>query len=546
MPSRLPLLLLLAAAVAAPAAAQEAAKPGPAVEVRAASLNDLLGAVQFLGDSTNQAEATKDGLDQIRNLIDEAKGLEGVDPKRPWGLAATVTPNVSDSPAVLMIPLADQEAFLDLLRGKLALDPRKLDGGAYELDVPNLPVPLFFRFTKDHVLVTVADAKNLDAKTVPDPARFFAVKQSSQVVAQLHLDRLPADVKKVVFAEWELQANDGMRRARPGESKAQTKLRQWLLEQTLPGIQMLLSDGGTLTLNLDLDTPGAKGVARLDARFTARPGSPLAKAIQALDGRPGLALPVPAGRKLFALDTKLGLPEAAKKSFGPVVDAVLAEAVQNAPADQRIALQVAFNALEPTLKSGELDLKLAVTAGEKPGTIEVFGALKTVHGVEVEKVARLAASVTPDSAAKFAFDTKTVDGVKLHAVTVKSPEMQAAFGTQTLHLGTSEGRLLFALEGSGAALETVAAAKPAPSAVYANDTAFATLAATLEKELPAAAVRKLYREAFGVELGADPGTGADAFNLRVAGGDALTARLTISGKTLKFVTMLDAEKKKAK
>ena len=415
--------------------------------------------------------------------------------------------------------------------------------------MPNLPVPLFFRFTKDHVLVTLAEAKSLDAANVPDLRPSSSPpRPTSQVATHLHIDRLPDDVKKVVFAQWELQANDGMRRARPGETPAQTKLRQWLLEQTLPGIQACPQRRPDAHDDPRPRHAGRQGrIARLDARFTARPGSPLAKMIAALDRRPGLASAGPRRPQAVRPRHEARACPTTPRSRSPrSSDAVLAEAVQNAPKDQQIPLQFVANAFKPTLQAGDLDLKLAVTAGRKPGTLELFGAVKVVKGTEVEKLLQLVGGFAPPEAAKFEFDTKTVEGVKLHAVTVKSPEMLAAFGTQTLHLGTSDGRLLFALEGTGQALEAVAAAKPADAAVYANAIALATLAATAEKELPAPAVRKLYQAAFGVELGTDPGRGADAFDLRVAGGEALTARLTVSGKTLKFVTALDAEKKKEK
>jgi len=542
MPRRSLCLIALALVTAGTSRADEA-KRGPALEVRAASVNDLLVAAKFLGESLNQGEAARQGVVFVKSQIDDAKGLDGIDPTRPWGLTATVTPNVIDSPVVLMIPLADRDSFLGLVTGKLNFDPKRLDGDIYEVKVPSVPVPIYFRFTKDYVLVTAVSAKGLDAPPATD---FLTANEASQLVARLHYDRLPADVTKVVFAQWELQANDGMRRARPGETPTETKLRQWLLEQTLPGIHHLLNGGATLTVALDLDTAQAQGEARLDARLTAKPGSPLAKIFRSLEGRTGVALPLPAGHKLFTLDAKLGLPDGAAKSFAPLVDALLADAVKNAAKEQQIPLQLVTDALKPTLQAGELDARLAAAPGAKPGTVELFGAVKTVQGAEVEKLAKFVANFAPAAAATFAFDTKSVAGVKLHAVTVKGPDMLAAFGTPVVQLGTSEGRLLLAVEGSGKALEAVAAAAPTVSPVYANDIALATLLATLEKGLPAETVRALYKDAFGVELGSDPGANSDNFSLRVTGGDALHARLVLRGKTLRFVTALDAEKKKDK
>ena len=540
MPRRTPWLLALLLFAAGPVSAQEA-KPGPAIEVRVASVNDLLVAAKFLGESVNRGEAVKQGVEFLQSQFDDAKGLDGLDPKRPWGLSVTVTPNVIDSPVVLAVPLADRESLLKLLQGKLNLDPKKLDGDVYEVKVPNVPVPVYFRLTKDHVLVTVMNAKSLDA---PPALDFLNGKEASQLVARLHYDRLPADVKKVVFAQWELQANDGMRRARPGETPAETKLRQWVLEQTLPGIQSLLNDGATLSVSLDIDTPQAKGELRIDARLTAKSGTGLAKTIRGLEGRAGVALPLPEARKLFTLDAKLGLPEGAKASFAPLVDALLADAVKDARKDQQIPLQLVTDALKPTLQSGELDVRMAATAGAKSGTLEFFGALQTVKGVEVEKLAKFVAGLAPADAATFAFDTKTVGGVKLHGVTVKQRDMQDRFGTQAVQLGTSDGRFLVAIEAGGKALEGIAAAAARPNAaVFDLDVALAAYATFSEKVIPAEIARALYAGVYGVELGTDPGAGRDSFAVRVAGGDALTARVVLSGKTLKLLTALDADRK---
>ena len=73
-----------------------------------------------------------------------------------------------------------------------------------------------------------------------------------------------------------------------------------------------------------------------------------------------------------------------------------------------------------------------------------------------------------------------------------------------------------------------------------------TLLTTFVNGLSPDTAQALYKEAFGVEFGTDPGTGADNFSLVVTGGDSLDARLVLTGKTLKFVTALDAEKKKDK
>ena len=121
-----------------PALAQKDA--GPALEVRVRSVNDLLDKAEYLGDIANQAETAKQAAAFVRGLTDEKKGIEGVDPARPFGLYGSLTPDVVDSPVVLMIPVADEKAVLDLLTARL--EPRPEEGRRRLLrgQDPNVPV----------------------------------------------------------------------------------------------------------------------------------------------------------------------------------------------------------------------------------------------------------------------------------------------------------------------------------------------------------------------------------------------------------------------
>ena len=144
---------------AAPATAQE--KAGPAVEIRLKSVNDLLDYAEYIGDLVGQGEQAKQLSGFVRAMAGE-KGIEGVDPKRPFGLYASVTKNVADSPVVAMIPVADEESFLGLLRDKLSLDPKKGDDGVYAVDVPNVPGKVYFTFANKYAYATFREKKPLD------------------------------------------------------------------------------------------------------------------------------------------------------------------------------------------------------------------------------------------------------------------------------------------------------------------------------------------------------------------------------------------------
>src|SRR5262245_37196206 len=102
----------LSAAVAALclAPAAFAQNAGPTVEVRVRSVNDLFAKAEYLGDILNQGEPAKQAAEFVKNLADEKKGIEGIDPARPFGLYGPLTKDVIDSPVVLMLPVADEEA----------------------------------------------------------------------------------------------------------------------------------------------------------------------------------------------------------------------------------------------------------------------------------------------------------------------------------------------------------------------------------------------------------------------------------------------------
>ena len=141
--------------------------PPPTVELRIRSVNQLLPTFEYLAGILNQAEAGKQGVEFLKTLTDDKTGIDGIDPTRPFGMSVTLTKDVIDSPVLVMLPLADEAAFLSLLRDKLSLDPKKSKNGVYTMDVPNLPAPVHFRFAQGYVVATVMNAANIDDAKFP-------------------------------------------------------------------------------------------------------------------------------------------------------------------------------------------------------------------------------------------------------------------------------------------------------------------------------------------------------------------------------------------
>ena len=109
MVSRLFRLTVLALAIAAPAAVAQdqkkddaAAKKsaGPALLVRVQSVNDLIKTVDYIRTllPEDQAEQIKQGLGVVKDLIDEKKGIEGIDVNNPIGLYVTFGEELGPTP----------------------------------------------------------------------------------------------------------------------------------------------------------------------------------------------------------------------------------------------------------------------------------------------------------------------------------------------------------------------------------------------------------------------------------------------------------------
>src|SRR5438552_1596098 len=111
----LPALLLLLALAPAWAGAQEAAPAGPAVVLRIAPLDELIGDAKYLVKQTQREEIYKQ-VEGILKSMTDGRNLEGVDTTKPIGLYATPSAKLEQSEVVVLLPVADEKAFLAFLK----------------------------------------------------------------------------------------------------------------------------------------------------------------------------------------------------------------------------------------------------------------------------------------------------------------------------------------------------------------------------------------------------------------------------------------------
>ena len=110
--------------------------------------------------STSPGSPARKTVKQVREVHPqepqaEGKGIEGIDPKRPFGLTRRSPTTSIQSPFIVMVPIADQERFLAMLKERLEITPEKVDGAHYKSICPRRPrTPCSTRSTSASPTVT--------------------------------------------------------------------------------------------------------------------------------------------------------------------------------------------------------------------------------------------------------------------------------------------------------------------------------------------------------------------------------------------------------
>ena len=151
-------LVLLAAPVAAPAADKPAMSDGPMLVVRLQSISQLLDNAEYLIDIAGAKDDLGVYLGTARAFLGD-KSIDGVDATRPFIVYGSTSGKVAESTGVVMVPIADQTAFVKMLKDRLNLTIKEEKEGFYSTTAPNTPAPIHFRFANEYVYIYVSMAK---------------------------------------------------------------------------------------------------------------------------------------------------------------------------------------------------------------------------------------------------------------------------------------------------------------------------------------------------------------------------------------------------
>jgi len=525
------------AAVAAAAmligAERAAAQPESTVEVRLRSVNDLLDKAEYVGGVLGKDEPVKQVRELVKQLSADGKGVEGIDPKRPFGAYAILTQDVANSPVVVMIPVADQERILGALKDRVGIVPEKVDGGALKANVPVLN-EVYMRFANGY-LYLARDAKHIEAKALANPKSYFTKDDGAVVSVLVHMDRIPKELKELVLGQLELGVQQELKKE--VGNATEKKIKGLVFDSLVGGTKMVIDDAKDASLKVFIDQKGDN--LSLEIALTPKAGTPLAKTIAGLSGKSSLPAGIVTTKDTVARGgVKVELTPDMRKQVGTAIDDLIADVVKQA-GDQATAQKVA-DALLPTLKSGDLDAAIALTGPDAKGRYGFIAAVAVKDGKGIEGLLKEFAPFIPGNEAEVTFDVEKIGSFALHKVIAKGAdeEFERIFGTRNVWLAISDDCIAVSIEPDGTAIKAGLKAKPTAAQVFNVDVALAKALPLFEKKLTPDEIKEVLKDAFG---SASP-NGKDTLSVSVTGGSKLTLRVNVKGKVIRLGTTLDAFK----
>ena len=535
-------LLLLAVA---PSLALAADDSKPALVVAFKSLDGLISDAKYIAELAGKEEEAKQAEAMLKNLLGDKKGLEGVDPKKPIGLYAKV--NADDpqqSEVVVLVPVADEDALLALLKkqDKIKVED-KADDGSYQVNVENVPFPLFFRFANSYAYVTGLTKAAIAKDRLLTPGKVLPAKTTSLASVVLHMEQIPEKYKDLAISGVEQQLAKEKEKDQPNETPSAKAFRLATIDEIGGLVKSVLEDGADFAMSLDVDRDA--GELSTSLKFTGKSGSTLAEDLAELGNKKTLSASLIGGDSAANLIFNAALPEKLRKSLSEAVDDAVKKGLAEASAKgQREAAEAVVKALLPTLKAGELDVGFDLRGpGDKDLYTLVMG-VKVEEGEQIEKLVRKGIESLPEKEQeKVKFDVAKAGDVDIHQFipdeAMTEENSKRMFGEKpNVYFAFRDDALLTAIGADGlAALKEVIAAKPKAGATLQMEASLNRFAALMTKDHPAApdAAKKAFKDGK-----------KDKVRLILEGGKALTVKISMDAPVVTFSALMAEAEQQSK
>ena len=450
----LPLIVLLAPTVHA------GEKPAemPSVVVRVKSLNALLQNLNLVVKLVGQEEAANQIEALVKSRIGK-KGLEGMDPARPFGAYVRFGKALDEVNGAILIPIVDDKTFLALLENLGVVYTKDKDGIYTHKTDKN--VDLYFRFAHQYLYITSVNTESIQLKNLPDPAKALAIPGDATISLVARIDQIPNDARLFALAHLD-EATEAARKqtkqgARKGEDPAATKIREWAALGTVNAFHSLTKSliGEGAEVRLDLDVNDKTKEMNVNFNVTAKPGTDLAKTIKTLGELKSPLSGLAKNDVAFHGGVHFVLPEELNKAFVTLLTEIKVDALKGIQDDTKKAhAKMLFDAMMPTAKAGEFQIVAAVL-GPKEERYTFLGALKLKDGDKLGKTVhdllKEALKDIPEAQRdKIRLDFDRVGTTKIHRFEVpKDPKLDKILtdvaGDNQLYIAFRDDALLVAL-----------------------------------------------------------------------------------------------------
>jgi hypothetical protein len=517
--------------------AADSATPG--IIVRIQSIDNLLETVHYLANLAGKSEEAKQGEAFIKSMAGE-QGLKGIDMKRPIGIYGDIGAMGIDSTSVLLVPVADEKAFLALLEN-LNIKADKDADGVYSVNVDNpLVGQAYFRFANKYVYATIRDKEAIAPAKLLKPEQVLPADSTGVMSLALRIDKIPDNLKDLFLTQFELQINEQKDKKEADETPAQHAIKVKTIEYLGKAITSLVKDGGEVGLRFEVDRQ--KHDLVLELSLTGKANSKLATSITDLGQAKSLFGGLLAKNAAVNGILHVAVPDDLKDSIGAAFDEGFKEALaKEKDATKHAQLEKVLKVISPTLKAGELDAGVSMRGPSKDGHYTIVGGIKVKDGASIDKALREAIKDIPAKERdQIKLDAESQGNVKIHRVDAHKDfdaEAKRLFGENPIYVAIREDAALIGVgaEGLGALKEAISAAPKAapPVLVEVSLAHLATAMAKDQKHAPAAA-QKAFTE-----------KDSDKITLTVSGGKALKVRFAMKSAVIKFIHLMEEGSKAA-
>ena len=459
------LCVTLLGLAAMPAVAQEGKTP-PTVTMQIRSFEDLISTVNTVSKTIGKEEFAEQ-LDDLIKLYAGEKGLEGVDPKRPWGLYVKLGEDLGSVSAVAMLPVSDKKALLDLLEN-LNFPAKKNEAGLYVVRIPDQFFDIGIRFANKYAYITGLNLDVLAPDKLATPGQVFALGKPGLLQATVRVNQIPKAFKDIAISKLEEGVTEEKGKLAPGATDLQIRLRNQVIDTTFQQAVEFLRNGQEVTMAFDVDA--AKKEITTSMTVDATKGSKLAKDIAYVSSMKtafGSLAKMDGAIHAFA---RMSLPQDIKKAAIPAIEEAMEIAVEKERNPQkRKAIDMVLKALKPSLTSGELDKGVVIQTHDS-GRITAVAAVGMVKGKAVETVLKqfLNNKFVPErDRAKFSLDVAKVGSTNIHRLNVQDTyddDARRLLGDNPVYFAVNDDALVIAVgEGGMKAIKTALLSKSAPA-----------------------------------------------------------------------------------